>query len=138
MLQISFATLNKYRHVAYKRDIASTSLSISFQLSRIRPTRAAARQHPFRVYFQIQEWMGPGISLLRLSGDGKIISDYSFHGYKPTISSTATDEHRHWLCRTGSGNACRCREARMVFSDKCFNCMGVSCDNAPEMDFDNQ
>ena len=53
-----FATLNKYRHVAYKRGVASTSLSISFQLSRIRPTRAAARQHPFRVYLQIQDWMG--------------------------------------------------------------------------------
>ena len=53
-----FATLNKYRHVAYKRVVASTSLSISFQLSRIRPTSAAARQHPFRVYLQIQEWMG--------------------------------------------------------------------------------
>ena len=53
-----FATLNKYRHVAYKRGLASTPLSIYFQLSRIRPTSAAARQHPFRVYLQIQEWMG--------------------------------------------------------------------------------
>ena len=53
-----FATLNKYRHVAYKRGLASTSLSTSFQLSSIRPTSAAARQHPFRVYLQIQEWMG--------------------------------------------------------------------------------
>ena len=53
-----FATLNKYRHVAYKRGVASrpTSLSISIQLSRIRPTSAAARQHPFRVY--VQKWMG--------------------------------------------------------------------------------
>ena len=39
---------------------------------------------------------------------------------------------------TGSGNACRYREAGMVCSDICFNCMGVSCDNAPEMDLDNQ
>ena len=53
-----FATLNKYRDVAYKRGLASTSLSISFQLYRIRPTIAAARQRHFRVYLQIQEWMG--------------------------------------------------------------------------------
>ena len=65
-----FATLNKYRHDAYKRGLASTSLSISFQLSRIRPTSAAARRHPSRVYRSRNGW---GISLLRLSGDGKIM-----------------------------------------------------------------
>ena len=26
----------------------------------------------------------------------------------------------------------------MVCSEMCFHCMGVSCDNAPEMDLDSQ
>ena len=125
-----FSTLNKYRHVACKRGLASTSLSISFQLSRIRPTSAAARRHSYRVYLQIQEWMG---HLLTPTEWGWQDHDQtiSSHGYNPTSSSTATDEHRHLWCRTGSGNACRCREAGMVCYDVCFNCMGVSCDNTP-------
>ena len=41
-------------------------------------------------------------------------------------------------CKTGCGNACGCRKAGMVCSEMCYHCMGVSCDNAPEMDLDSQ
>ena len=77
-----FATLNKYRHVADKRGLASTSLSISFQLSRIRPTSTAARQHPFRVYLQIQEWMRHIITP----------TEWGWQGHDQTIVPKATNQ----------------------------------------------
>ena len=45
-----FATLDKYRHAAYKRPVARTSTSNSFTLASLPATTAAARQHSYRVY----------------------------------------------------------------------------------------
>ena len=44
-----FASLNKYRHVAYKRLVAKTSASGTFTLASLPPTTAAARQHSYSV-----------------------------------------------------------------------------------------
>ena len=53
-----FATLNKYRHVAYKRSVAKTSTSSTFKMASLPPTSAAAQQHSYRVYLQVQQWLG--------------------------------------------------------------------------------
>ena len=44
-----FATLNKYRHMAYKRLVAKTPASGTFTLASLPPTTAAAMQHSYRV-----------------------------------------------------------------------------------------
>ena len=132
-----FVTLNKYRHVAYKRGVARTSLSSPFQLSSIPVMSGTARQHPLRVYLQIQKWMGHILTP----------TEWGWQDHNQTIVPIATNQPAAPLqlmnvvtcgCKNGCGHACRCREAGMVCSDICFNCMGVSCDNAPEMDIDNQ
>ena len=132
-----FASLNKYINVAYKRGVARTSLSSSFQLSSIPPTSAAARQHSYRVYLQIQEWMGQSLTP----------TEWGWQDHDQTIVPVATDQPaapRQLMnivtcgCKTGCGNACGCRKAGMVCSEMCYHCMGVSCDNAPEMDLDSQ
>src|SRR6218665_1449198 len=52
------ASLDEYRHIAYKRAIGRSSLSSTFQLASLPPTSAAAKQHSFRTYLAVQEWMG--------------------------------------------------------------------------------
>ena len=42
----------------YNRIIAKKKLSTSFQLASLPPTSAAAEQHSYRVYLQVQEWLG--------------------------------------------------------------------------------
>ncbi|KAG1713938.1 Resact receptor [Nymphon striatum] len=54
----SFESLDKYRHIAYKRAIARCSPSSSFQLASLPPTSAAAKKHSYRNYHTVQEWMG--------------------------------------------------------------------------------
>ncbi|KAK3886485.1 hypothetical protein Pcinc_009355 [Petrolisthes cinctipes] len=52
------ASLDKFRYLAYKKAISRTSLGSTFQLSTLPPTSAAAKQHSFRTYLAVQEWMG--------------------------------------------------------------------------------
>lgn len=47
-------TLNEHRFENFKR---STSRA-SFQLENLPPTEGAAKQHGFRVYLQLQKWLG--------------------------------------------------------------------------------
>lgn len=54
----SFEYLDDYRHIAYKRAIGRSSLSSSFQLESLPLTSAAAKQHSYRTYLTVQEWMG--------------------------------------------------------------------------------
>ncbi|KAG1680453.1 Angiotensin-converting enzyme [Nymphon striatum] len=54
----SFESLDKYRHIAYKREIWRCSPSSSFQLASLPPTSAAAKKHSYRNYHTVQEWMG--------------------------------------------------------------------------------
>ena len=50
-------SLDKLRYIAYKKLIQKTSLSSTFQLSTWPPTSAVAKQHSFRTYLTVQEWM---------------------------------------------------------------------------------
>ena len=43
---------------AYKRAINRSSLTSSFDLASLPPTSYAAKQHSYRTYYTIQEWMG--------------------------------------------------------------------------------
>ncbi|KAG1653553.1 hypothetical protein GQR58_025494 [Nymphon striatum] len=54
----NFESLDKYRHIAYKRAIGRCSPSSSFQLASLPPTGAAAKKHSYRTYHTVQEWMG--------------------------------------------------------------------------------
>ncbi|KAG1710435.1 hypothetical protein GQR58_002710 [Nymphon striatum] len=54
----NFESLDKYRHIAYKRAIGRCSPSSSFQLASLPPTSAAAKKHLYRTYHTVQEWMG--------------------------------------------------------------------------------
>jgi hypothetical protein len=55
-------TLNDLRPVHYQRIIAKQPLSARFDLAVLPPTSASARQHSFRVYLQVQEWLGRDLS----------------------------------------------------------------------------
>ena len=130
-----FSTLNKYRPIAYKRGVAKTSLSGRFQLASIPPTSAAARQHCYRVYLQIQEWMGHNMPP----------TEWGWQVIDQTLIPIATDQPPaprklinfiSCACIKGCGKACGCRKVGMVCSEMCINCMGISCCNEPEPEVD--
>ncbi|KAG1675932.1 hypothetical protein GQR58_014490 [Nymphon striatum] len=72
----SFESLDKYRHIAYKRAIGRCSPSSSFQLASLPPTSAAAKKHSYSNYHTVQEWMGntlPPIEWGWRSHDGTLV-----------------------------------------------------------------
>ena len=52
-----YASLNEYRHIAYKRAIGPSSISSSFELASLPSTSAVAKQHSYRTYLTVQEWL---------------------------------------------------------------------------------
>jgi len=58
----SYSSLNEYRHAAYKRAITRSSLTSSFELAGLPPISVAAKQHSYRAYLTVQEWMGNSLS----------------------------------------------------------------------------
>ena len=53
-----YASLNGYRHIVYKRAIGRSSISSSCELASLPPTNVAAKQHSYRTYLTVQEWLG--------------------------------------------------------------------------------
>ena len=50
--------LDAKRHQLYLRTIAKQKVCAKFDLATLPPTSAAARQHSFMVYYQVQQWHG--------------------------------------------------------------------------------
>ena len=49
-------------HQLYLRTIAKRKVCAKFDLATLPPTSAAARQHSFRVYHQVQQWRGVALN----------------------------------------------------------------------------
>jgi len=50
-------SLDDLRYIRYNKEVTKT-LSSKFNLATLPPTSAAASQHSFRVYLQVQQWLG--------------------------------------------------------------------------------
>lgn len=126
----NFQSLDKYRHIAYKRAIGHSSLSSSFQLASLPPTSAAAKQHSYRTYHTVQEWMGntllptewgwrsqDGI-LAPVETDTPVVPESLLNmvlcGCKPDACSNMT---------------CSCKKLRLFCTSMCSKCSGETCNN---------
>ena len=54
--------LDVKRHQLYLRTIAKQKVCAKFDWATLPPTSAAARQHSFRVYHQVQQWRGVALN----------------------------------------------------------------------------
>lgn len=125
-------SLDEFRYTAYKQAISRVSLSSSFQLASLPPTSAAAKQHSFRTYHTVQEWMGRPLQptawgwklediLIPVETDHPIAPDCLLN----MISCG---------CKADScGASCGCRKMGVHCSAMCTNCSGKTCKNAAQM-----
>ena len=51
-------SLDKQRYFIYLRTIAEQTVHAKFDLATLPPTSAAARQHSYRSFHQVQQWLG--------------------------------------------------------------------------------
>ena len=123
-------SLDEFRCIAYKRAIAKSSLSSSFELASLPPTSASAMYHFYRTYLIVQEWLGnvlPPTEWGWKVDDGDLIPI-------TTDLPVAPDKLLHMVscgCKAdGCGAACGCRKLGLYCTSMCLKCMGATCHNA--------
>ncbi|KAG5884310.1 hypothetical protein JTB14_018033 [Gonioctena quinquepunctata] len=92
-------------------------------LSALPPSEGAAREHAFRVYHQIQFWLGNELPSVQW---GWKLESYRL--IPVTIEDPAAPEAVLNLvcckCRGGCGNRCGCRKSGIMCTSICHNCHG--------------
>lgn len=125
-----FESLDEYRHIAYKRAIGRSSLSSSFQLESIPPTSAAAKQHSYRTYLTVQEWMGNALPPTEWgwrSQDGTLAPVETDISVAPnTLLNMVSCGCKPDGC---SNMTCSCKKLGLFCTSMCSNCSGQTCNN---------
>ncbi|MES9882393.1 MAG: hypothetical protein ABW185_16095, partial [Sedimenticola sp.] len=122
------STLDRYRYLAYNRSISRSSLSSTFRLESLPPTSAAAKQHSYRTYHTVQQWLGN--TLPPLEWCWKQNGTY----LEPTDSENPIAPEKLLKlvscgCKSGCGKQCGCRKLGLHCSSLCSQCFGQTCTN---------
>lgn len=118
-------SLDNYRYLSFAK---CTRLNKPVQLSSLPPTAAAAQQHLFRVYYQIQTWLGRDLDPKQYGWT----SNKNLLEPIPTLLPPAPDELLNSIfcnCTKGCGSNCGCRKLGLPCSIICGFCRGQSCLN---------
>lgn len=124
--------INSFR---YQRFVASAArLKTEVRLAQLPPTAGSTREHIWRVYFQVQKWLGN--DLINPSDWGWKLKDGV---YVPTMSElpAAPPEILNMIfctCKGNCGNRCGCRRTGLKCNTICSGCHGDSCLNSINID----
>ncbi len=123
-------SLDELRYFMYNRTVAKKTLSTSFKLASLPPTSAAGEQHSYRVYLQVQEWLG---NRLNLTEWGWSMTRGSLRPV-PTTKEAAPSELLNLIscsCKQGCTKRCTCVQSDLRCSAMCGGCEGTTCTNSP-------
>lgn len=98
------------------------------QLACLPPTSVAAHQHLFRVYYQVQTWLG---YQLDPSDWGWKLVDNALEPIQ-TLLPPAPEKLLNTIfcnCKKGCSAKCGCKKVGLFCSLACTNCQGRSCSN---------
>lgn len=119
-------SLDNHRYLSFAK---STRFNRAVKLPSLPPTTAAAQQHLYRVYYQVQTWLGKDIDPQQW---GWILNN-DFLEPVTTLLPPAPDNILEAIfcnCTKGCGANCGCRKIGLSCSIICGNCHGQSCLNA--------
>ena len=122
------ASLDELRNICYKKAVTKTSLSSSFQLAILPPTSAAAKQHSFRTYLTVQEWMG---RFLQPTDWGWKLEDIltPIDSDRPLAPEILLNMISCECKAVGCGVLCGCRKTGVHCSALCANCSSQTFNN---------
>lgn len=123
--------LDELRFYLYKQTVAKQSIKDNFKLSTLPPTKDATRQHSFRVYLQVQRWLGNHLSPCEWGWTkrGQTLVPVT------TELPPAPDGLLNLIscgCKKGCERWCECRKAGLLCSAMCRQCLGQSCANVSD------
>lgn len=125
--------LGEYRYQCFMKAVGRNK---SVQLSMLPPTVDAAKEHLYRVYYQVQKWLG---NELNPQDWGWVFKNGLLEPIK-TSQPPAPDCLLNMIfcnCSKGCGALCGCRKLGLQCSAVCGNCHGTSCLNAAPIEDHN-
>lgn len=122
-------SLNELRYLLYcKLATSKQNKRDPFDLSSLPPTSDSGRQHFFRVYLQVQQWLGNNLDATNWGWKMK-----NGHLIPITcIMAPAPEELLNLIscnCKKGCQRACQCRSTGLHCSSMCGHCRGDGCSN---------
>ncbi|KAF4527646.1 hypothetical protein B566_EDAN010870, partial [Ephemera danica] len=121
-------SLNDHRYVQFYRSASSSNLSSQLNLANFPPTSDAAKQHSFRVYYQVQQWLGndmePTIWGWKLLNNNLV----PISSMQPTVPENIL----HIICcncKIVCTGRCTCRKNGLFCGPMCGQCRGIDCSN---------
>lgn len=126
--------LDDLRYRLFTRSVTTAKL----QLARLPPTMDAAKYHSLRTYQQVQAWLG---NELLPSLWGWSITTRGVLPISTTRNAAPDDILKIVSCKCSKGcstGSCSCKKAGLRCSAMCKHCAGLSCENAPATDLNEE
>ena len=130
-------SLDKQRYFAYLRTIAKQPVHARFDLATLPPTSAAARQHSYRTFHQVQQWLGNALDPTNWGWELKNDLLKPVTSLKEPVPASLL----HLIvcnCRTGCEVNCECRRCGLPCTHMCGYCAGHGCSNQCAFDADDE
>lgn len=122
------STLNALRHKTFIR----TAYNSTHNIANLPPTEAAAEQHSYRTYHQVQLWQGNELKPekwgWKRTHEGLSPVTTSMPPLPPQLLKLISCK-----CKKGCRGACSCRKSGLRCSVMCLQCNNT-CENAPDED----
>lgn len=130
-------SLDKQRYSTYRRTIAKQPVHAKFDLATLPPTSAAARQHSYRAFHQVQQWLGNDLDPTNWGWkleNGRLRPVTSLkETVPPTLLHIITCN-----CKKGCEVNCECRRCGLPCTNMCGYCAGHGCTNQVSFDEDEE
>lgn len=117
--------IDKYRYLSFAKQSRNKK---RVQLACLPPTSASAQQHFYRVYYQVQVWLGNALDPEEWGW--KLIDNVlePIH----TLLPPAPEKLLNTIfcnCKKGCSSKCSCKKVGLFCSTTCISCQGQSCSN---------
>ena len=122
-----YDTLNEFRMFQYNLKVATSKNVV--QAKSLPPTYNGAAQHSFRVYHQVQSWLGNEKDPLQWGWKLKFGKLWPITMTQPAAPDSLLRFLRCACKSDCTRSTCSCRKYNMTCSTICTHCKGISCFN---------
>lgn len=125
-------SLNVHRHRLFMKAVANCPVQNKIQLAALPPISAAAKEHSFRVFHQMQQWLGVELPPTEWGwklSDGQLQPVFMCQPPEPEKLLSLISCN----CKSGCERSCGCKKAGLFCNVMCGYCQGNGCSNSEKI-----